>query len=728
LKLRSKNNLDDLKNIPQAALEILSIAEELTNQKKPLDIETLYREAKKRLKLPEREINNTIYELILKKIIIPEKKLVKTQVLANQKRDAIYQYIIKNPGAHLREIRDKLNLQPHVTNLHLKILENFKFVYRKNYLKYLVYFPSDFLPENEEAILALKNANAKLIFTNIFTNDELTLNQLKQNLAEALSPKMVDYHLEPLLTSKLIINFEKDGQTYLKLGERVSGTLEKYLKPTMELEKEVSEAPLLIKRAYDYVGASIRFKVVVENKAKENIKEISVMLNIKEQFEVAQPTQKIMLLEPEESRGVDFSLVPLTCGKSKIYGTVIYHDNNGRLYSSEINPLIVQIKCPLVQPRVLKLLDVLKMKEKFQVSHVEIPYREIAKADAFRIAREQIASLDVSLLDEGEPLVSLFTGEAKITGNPILVDLHMDDKNIIIDVYMEDLKQSTGFIAYIKNLINMSLSYTMKISTSVEKVRAMIFNGFEFSTRLTELFDLCNRQESADDILLLLKELQIKAQSYFPDLKLTETLNNWFQQLEKYQEKEIYSRTYKNLQFDIQTWMESIIIFAETNANIYYEAAIDETTRSEIARETSRLKESLHQIAFQYSKQILYTFMLIHKNTGLSLFNYNFSEQSMDSDLISGFLQAITSFGTELSHQETKMQRLSYEYFEIEIADGNFCVGALVTSGFPNPLTSTALSQFVQRFETKFKHDLESFAGNVSQFGQAQGLIQEIFL
>jgi hypothetical protein len=279
--------------------------------------------------------------------------------------------------------------------------------------------------------------------------------------------------------------------------------------------------------------------------------------------------------------------------------------------SIEINPLIVQIKCPLVQPRVLKLLDVLKMKEKFQVSRVEIPYRDIGKADAFKIAREQIASLDVSMLDEGEPFESLFTGEAKITGNPILVDLHTDDKNIVIDVYMEDLKQSTGFIAYIKNLINMSLSYTMKISTSVEKVRAMIFNGFEFSTRLTELFDLCDRQESVDDLLLLLKELQIKAQSYFPDLKLTETLNEWFQQLEKYQEKEIYSRTYKNLQFDIQTWMESIIIFAETNAKIYYEAAIDETTRSEIARETARLKESLHQMASQYSKKILYTFMLI---------------------------------------------------------------------------------------------------------------------
>jgi len=182
------------------------------------------------------------------------------------------------------------------------------------------------------------------------------------------------------------------------------------------------------------------------------------------------------------------------------------------------------------------------------------------------------------------------------------------------------------------------------------------------------------------------------------------------------------------LQFDLQTWMESIIIFAETNAKIYYESAIDQATRDEIAREAIRLKENLYQIALQYSKRILYTLMLIHKNTGLSLFNFNFSEKLLDSDLISGFLQAISSFGAEISRQETKMKRLSYETFEIELTDGSTTVGALVTSGLPNYLTSTALAQFVQRFETRYKKELEFFSGNVSQFALAGELIREIFL
>jgi hypothetical protein len=133
-----KASLDDLRNISQLALEILKIAEGLV-QKKPLEVDTLYREARKKLDYPVEEINQTIYELILKKILIPEKKIVKTQVLANNKRDAIYRYILNNPGTHLREIRDELNLQPHLTNLHLKVLESFNYIYRKKYLKYRLF-------------------------------------------------------------------------------------------------------------------------------------------------------------------------------------------------------------------------------------------------------------------------------------------------------------------------------------------------------------------------------------------------------------------------------------------------------------------------------------------------------------------------------------------------------------------------------------------------------------
>ena len=726
--------MDDLRNISQLALEILKLAEEMT-QTKSLNVDTLYGEAKKKLNYmySEQEINQTIYELILKKIIIPDKRIIKTQVLANGKRDAIYKYIVNNPGAHLREIRGKLNLQPHVTNIHLKVLENFDYIYRKKYLKYRVYFPSDFIRENEDVILALKNEKAETIFLTIHERYEISLTQLKITLAQEISSKMVDYHLEPLVSCGLIENFTQDGQTYLKINEGVFAKIEKYLRPKIEREEKIEVTPpiaeeLAVKRAYDYVGGDIRFKVVVENKSREPIQDITVLLDVKEQFNVKDALQKVSMLEPEESRGVDFYLTPLACGKSKIHGTVSYQGAQGQEISSDINPVLVQIKCPLVTPRIFKLLEVLKMKDKFQLSHAEIPYKGVPQLNAYKIAKDQVSSLDMHEVGDGEEFSAIFSGEAKVTGDPLLVDLNVDLNKINLEVYMGDVRQATGFLAYIKNLINVALSYSEQISTSIEKIRSMIFNAFEFSSRLTELFEFCNDLESLDDVLILLKELKIKSQNYFPELKLAESLDTWFNKIEPLQGQEIYARTYLNLQYDIQDWMEGVITYAETNAQIFYESVIDQYTLDEISAGIFKLKEDLNQRAIEYFRKILYSLMIIHGDTGLTLYNHNFVTETIDPDLLSGFLTAIQGFGIEVSRQETKMKRLSYEHFEIELSNGTLTIAALITSGLPNQMTSASIKEFIRRFEAQFYPMLERFAGNVSQFGPAQDLIREIFL
>ena len=726
--------MEDLSDISQVALEVLAIARELIT-KSPLNIDALFREAQKKLTYmySDQEINNTIYELLLKKIIIPDKKIVKTQVLANKKRDSIYKYIFNHPGAHLREIRDKLKLQPHLTNLHLKVLENFNYIYRKKHLKYRVYFPTDFDQADEDILLALKNEKAEDLFLYLYEQREVPYNQLKDHFSKEISPKMIGYHMEPLLSSGLLSILQQDGQEILKLNEDKVEKIDKYIQRKIEErlrpeEAEVLPGKLLVKRAYDYVGGNVRFKVVVENATKEVLKDISVQLDVKEQYQAENTLGTITVLEPEESRGVDFTLVPLACGKSNVKGVVSYIDTQGQNFSTEINPVLVQIKCPLVTPRIFKLLEVLKMKDRFQVSHAETPFTGVTQLNAFKIARDQVASMDMSEVGEAEATSALFSGEAKVTGNPLLVDLDVDPAKINIDVYMGDVRQATGFLAYIKNLINVSLTYSEQISTSVERIRDLIFNGFEFSSRLTELFAFCNDMESIDYVLILLKELKMKSQSYFADLKLTESINEWFNSLEQFQGKEIFARTFINLQYDILNWMESVITFAETNAKIYYESAIDKYTQDEVSGGIFKLKHELHLLAVEYFKKILYSLMVIHSNTGLTLFTHNFVTETIDSDLLSGFLTAIQGFGMEVTKQETKMKRLSYEHFEIELTDGEMTVAALITSGLPNDLTSERLKNLVQHFETHFKPALESFAGNVSQFNTTEQLIQEIFL
>ena len=513
-------------------------------------------------------------------------------------------------------------------------------------------------------------------------------------------------------------------------------------KPTPKIKKKKKPPKLLkeevvIKRAYDYIGGNIRYKVVVENATNENIKDISVELNMKKGFEQTNPINKIKILEPGESIGSDFILTPLTCGKTRIHGTVSYRNIKDDLISMEVTPSVVQIKCPLVMPKEMELSDLIDLMDKLQKSHTEINYAGLNRSVAYQIAKEQISSLDVTEVEENADICHIvYSGEAKVGGDVIIINLNVDEKNIIIDVYLKDIKQATGFLAYIKNLINLAIKYSAKISTTMDAITSKIYNAFEFAQRLSELNNLCLEKAPIDDILLVLKELNIKSDSYFTGLKVTQIFssmfNNWINQLDKIKEEEIWERTYINLQYDILSWMDAIIILSETNSKTYFENPdADEQTKKNIEAGNSQLRQQLSTMNKEYSRNILFALMLINKVSGLSMYNHNFKpEKGLDSDLIGGFLTAIQSFGMELGAEakETGMQKLSYQHFEIGLQEGKYTMAALITSGMPNQLTIKRQKEILIKFEKEFEVNLENFVGDVSPFKDAEKLVNEIFL
>ncbi len=510
-------------------------------------------------------------------------------------------------------------------------------------------------------------------------------------------------------------------------------------KPTPKPKKipKISKEELIVKRAYDYIGGNIRYKVVVENATNENIKDILVELSMKKGFEEINPKNKIKVLEPGESIGSDFILTPLTCGKTRIHGTVQYRNIKDELTSMEITPSVVQIKCPLVMPKEMELSDLLDLMDKLQKSHTEINYAGLNRSVAYQIAKEQISSLDVTEVEENADICHIvYSGEAKVGGDVIIINLNVDEKNIIIDVYLKDVKQATGFLAYIKNLINLAIKYSAKISTTMDAITSKIYNAFEFAQRLSELNNLCLEKASIDDILLVLKELNIKSNSYFAGLKITQIFtsmfNNWITELDKIKEEKIWERTYINLQYDILSWMDAIIILSETNSKTYFENPdADDQTKKNIEAGNSQLRQQLSQMNREYSRNILFALMLINKVSGLSMYNHNFKpEKGLDSDLIGGFLTAIQSFGMELGAEakETGMQKLSYQHFEIGLQEGKYTMAALITSGMPNQLTIERQKEILIKFEKEFEVDLEKFVGDVSIFNEAEKLVNEIFL
>ncbi|MFX0139415.1 MAG: winged helix-turn-helix transcriptional regulator, partial [Candidatus Hodarchaeota archaeon] len=343
--------------------DILKLANQFTTKNKRLNIRKLQSAAKSQLNYTNVEISQAIYNLILNKLIFPEKKLTISNVLSNKKRKDILDFINENPGSHLRELRENLNLNPKVANWHLKVLENFNMIYRKKYLKYRTFFPSNFKKGSEEPLLALKNENSFSIFKKIFNLPELDIVKLK-GLVD-LDPKVIKYHLERLISSGII----KKEKNFYEVVENKLEPIQKYLKIELkeEIEPEIPIKPpipiktptiaktapptgeikelLSVKREYDYLGGGIRFKIAVQNVSKTVITDINVMLVPTSQYEIPDRVKVVDILKPGESRGVDFDLIPLTCGRSKVFGSVSFIDPFGNPHTATVTPKEIQIKC-----------------------------------------------------------------------------------------------------------------------------------------------------------------------------------------------------------------------------------------------------------------------------------------------------------------------------------------------------------------------------------------------
>ena len=84
---------------------VIDIAEELVEKNKIIQIDLLYKIAKRRLRLESETLFSIIDLLLKKKIIVEGSKLTKRQVLLNHYRSDIYTFIKTYPGVHFSVIR-----------------------------------------------------------------------------------------------------------------------------------------------------------------------------------------------------------------------------------------------------------------------------------------------------------------------------------------------------------------------------------------------------------------------------------------------------------------------------------------------------------------------------------------------------------------------------------------------------------------------------------------------
>lgn len=194
---------------------------------------------------------------------------------------------------------------------------------------------------------------------------------------------------------------------------------------------------------------------------------------------------------------------------------------------------------------------------------------------------------------------------------------------------------------------------------------------------------------------------------------------------------------------EIRNYMSSETISFYNNINSIDEVEDDKNLlkpTSEISKVHEIVNNSHKSVEMSY-KDVINLFsceylLTIHKKVGGAVFNRQISRYKIESQLVSGFLSAITSFFSELNIIDSLNKRsiirtfsedIGDKIFEIVTCEGDKSVIALFLNRKPKYLNlfKKRLRNITYTFETEFKEQLESVLPDENAFKFAGQLLDE---
>jgi len=691
---------------------ILRTALSLRKKRRIFDMITLYEKCCRDLPYPEPEIDLAIRELYAMNYIVEGKQLFKHEILENPKRNQLYEYILKYPGVHERELRKLFGLGAYEVLIHLEFLVKFGFIRKGKYKNRNVYFPHNFDESKELETLILRNETTKKVYECIRAREQIRLSEISEILQ--IPYTTIQSHLQTLLEGNLIMKIQQENKTYYVLA----------VSPAQKGGVEV-------KREYDYLGGKIRFKVAVRNFTDLTIHNIGISINPSDQFIAEIPQQTIANLPPNTTRGVDFDLTPLTCGRSTVFGSVSFQDAHGKAHTLTIEPKEISIKCPLVTPLPATQAEVNEWIKNLKRGTATINYNDIPDDEAFRIGMEQVNALDLKeIAIHPKEMWALYSGRVKVTGQNTVIKVGISNQKIVLNVWAEDLKQTTGFLAYITNLVNIALELSYKVAQKTDNITNKIVNLMTISNLTDELFIISHKMGTINAITTRLLEIQNLFQETLPDSFLIQSVKMWNSKLTSMFEPDspIDESIAFELQFNAIKWLHKIQEMIQTHIKMYHETFEDLTHLSDdFSTAVDTISQRIANHEKNYGLGILSYIMILDKKSGLTLFEKNLGDLRINPDLIGGFLHALQSFGHELSASTTNMKTLSYENYQFQIESGELVRVALILKGLPNNFLISKLKQFTHQFEQQFRDQIIHFHGQMDSFTNTDALFEALF-
>jgi predicted transcriptional regulator len=326
---------------------IYEIAKEYLQKHPNFAKDELFAVCKRTSKLPDKEIMTILDYFIHKKVFVAGSRLTSENVLRNEIRNQICDFITKNPGINFTQILTKYRIGPYEGRWHLEMLKKFGFIREQKFEKYSSYFHKNFPQDKDLIVFILRNANAVKIYS-CLKDQPFKLTDLS-NILE-LHHSTIQYYLQKLQKVNLI---KSNPENLYSINTEFLPFLEQYYSFTLapELHTKIdtyqatrkvaagpAEEAIQVLRDYDYFGGNIRYKVAVQNTTKMTVSKIDILITATSQYTLDEKVKTVDYLVPGETRGVDFILTPLQCGKSQVYATVAYTDGMGKPQSVVVQP------------------------------------------------------------------------------------------------------------------------------------------------------------------------------------------------------------------------------------------------------------------------------------------------------------------------------------------------------------------------------------------------------
>ncbi|MBY9019851.1 MAG: hypothetical protein KGD67_02255 [Candidatus Lokiarchaeota archaeon] len=202
---------------------ILSFVHDYLNKNRQFTFEDILPYINSRVRLGSININNEgiktiLHSLINKRILVEGSKLYKSEILENQKRKNIYEFISENPGTYFNRILHELNYSNHIVVWHLSILLKFDFIHKEILENHEIYF--DAKKEFQEVIstyFTSKEKSKKIINFMKDTDIGITKTHLSQELNMHINT--LDKYLSLLVKYKVLVKKRIDNNNMYFLSE-----------------------------------------------------------------------------------------------------------------------------------------------------------------------------------------------------------------------------------------------------------------------------------------------------------------------------------------------------------------------------------------------------------------------------------------------------------------------------------------------------------------------------